>query len=84
VPQSLAAIGNRLVFAADDGVAGLEVWSSDGTSAGTRLASDVQVGRQPSSPGDFVALGSDLLFVASRLGIGRELFRLPLSALGAP
>ncbi len=84
VPQSLTAIGNRLVFAADDGRAGLEVWVSDGTAAGTRLASDVQVGRLPSSPGDFVALGSGLLFVASRLGNGRELFRLPLSALGAP
>jgi ELWxxDGT repeat protein len=84
VPQTLTAIGNRLVFAADDGKHGLEVWSSDGTAAGTRLASDVQVGRLPSSPSDFVALGSDLLFVASRLATGRELFRLPLSALGTP
>jgi len=84
VPQALAAIGNRLVFAADDGIHGLEVWSSDGTAAGTRLASDVQVGILPSSPGDFMVLGSNLLFVASRLGTGRELFRLPLSALGAP
>jgi len=84
VPQSLTAIGNRLVFAADDGKHGLEVWSSDGTAAGTRLASDVQVGRLPSSPGDFVALGSNLLFVAARTATGRELFRLPLSALGTP
>ncbi|HXU34026.1 MAG TPA: ELWxxDGT repeat protein [Thermoanaerobaculia bacterium] len=84
VPQALTAIGNRLVFAADDGKHGLEVWSSDGTAAGTRLASDVQVGRLPSTPSDFVLLGSNLLFVASRLGTGRELFRLPLAALGAP
>lgn len=83
-PQSLAAIGDRLVFAAADDRHGLEVWSSDGTAAGTRLASDVQVGRLPSSPSDFVVLGSDLLFVASRLGTGRELFRLPLTALEAP
>ncbi|HEV7672573.1 MAG TPA: ELWxxDGT repeat protein [Thermoanaerobaculia bacterium] len=84
VPQALTAIGNRLVFAADDGKHGLEVWSSDGTTAGTRLASDVQGGRLPSSPSDFLALGSDLLFVASRVATGSELFRLPLSALGAP
>ncbi|HXU34025.1 MAG TPA: ELWxxDGT repeat protein, partial [Thermoanaerobaculia bacterium] len=83
-PQSFTAIGNRLVFAAADDRYGLEVWSSDGTAAGTRLVSDVQVGRLPSSPSDFLVLGSDLLFVASRLGTGRELFRLPLSALGAP
>ncbi len=84
VPQNLTAIGNRLVFAAADDRHGLEVWSSDGTAAGTRLASDVQVGRLPSSPSDFIIIGSDLLFVAARLGTGRELFRLPLTALGAP
>lgn len=84
VPQSLTAIGNRLVFAAADDRFGLEVWVSDGTAAGTRLVSDVQVGRLPSSSSDFLVLGSDLLFVASRLATGRELFRLPLSALGTP
>ncbi len=76
-------LGGRVFFSAD-GVHGLEVWSSTGTAAGTRLASDVQVGRLPSSPGDFVALGSQLLFVAARAGTGRELFRLPLAALGEP
>lgn len=83
-PRGLTTIGSRWVFAANDGRRGVEVWVSDGTAAGTRLASDVGPGALPSYPADFVALGSELLFTASRGGAGRELFRLPLSALGPP
>src|SRR4051794_32914826 len=36
-----APVGNRLVFAADDGIHGSEVWATDGTSKGTSLLKDV-------------------------------------------
>src|SRR4029077_11005614 len=34
-------IGNRLIFPADDGVHGTELWTTDGTPAGTTLLKDV-------------------------------------------
>ena len=34
-PEHLAAIGNTLYFGANDGINGLELWKSDGTSGGT-------------------------------------------------
>ncbi len=37
---SMRAIGDTLVFAADDGVHGLEPWISDGSAAGTQLLVD--------------------------------------------
>lgn len=40
-PLSSAALGRRAVFAADDGVHGLEPWITDGTPAGTRLLRDL-------------------------------------------
>jgi len=34
-------MNGRLFFAADDGMAGLELWTSDGTAAGTTLFKDI-------------------------------------------
>jgi ELWxxDGT repeat protein len=36
--------GDGLVFAADDGVTGLEPWRSDGTAAGTYPLADISDG----------------------------------------
>jgi ELWxxDGT repeat protein len=43
-------LGNRLVFAADDGVHGRELWSTDGTTKGTRLVADINPLRSPEPP----------------------------------
>ena len=39
--MNLVAVGNTVYFAADDGVNGLELWKSDGTSAGTVMVKDI-------------------------------------------
>ena len=39
-----------LLFAADDGVSGMEPWRTDGTSAGTRLLADLVPGSGSSAP----------------------------------
>jgi large repetitive protein len=39
LPQT--SVGNRLIFPVDDGVHGIELWTTDGTPKGTRLLKDV-------------------------------------------
>ncbi|MBZ5740207.1 ELWxxDGT repeat protein [Nocardioides mangrovi] len=44
-PTGLAAVGERLFLAADDGVHGMEPWLSDGTATGTAMVADVNTER---------------------------------------
>ena len=41
-----APVGGRLAFLADDGLSGLELWSSDGTEAGTIRVSEIRPGAE--------------------------------------
>ena len=59
----LVPLGDRLVFAADDGTKGNELWATDGTAKGTRLLVDL-----------FPGPGSGVYFL-SQLYKGRLLFR---------
>ena len=43
-PQDLTVVGNTLYFIADDGPDGSQLWSSNGTSSGTVMVSDVDLG----------------------------------------
>lgn len=58
---ALTALGNRLVFAADDGVTGSELWVSNGTNEGTVLI-DLCPGDCSSYPWQLVRLGEKILF----------------------
>jgi len=67
--RRLTPDGRRLVFIADDGVHGRQVWRTDGSPHGTVRLTDL--GRRP--VGKLAACGS-ALYVAARSGEGRELY----------
>jgi ELWxxDGT repeat protein len=60
----LTDVGGTLFFGASDGVAGLEPWKSNGTSAGTALVADLAPGVAYSSPSMITALGNRAIFWA--------------------
>ncbi len=60
-----ASLGGRLLFAGSDARGGgKELWSTDGTAAGTRLVKDINLGPESSGPGNFLRLGNRVLFTA--------------------
>jgi ELWxxDGT repeat protein len=80
-PDALAALGERLVFFADDGVHGRELWSTDGSPIGTRLVFDIAPGGDSGVLGFFQdarsagRAGSYALFGADDGVHGAELWR---------
>jgi ELWxxDGT repeat protein len=72
----LHVLGGELVFFANDGTDGYEVWSSDGTAAGTMLVKDINPGAASSVVGDFaIGVPGVLLFGATDGTSGVELWR---------
>ncbi|MFY0522696.1 hypothetical protein ACN28I_05655 [Archangium gephyra] len=70
--------GKSVVFAASDGVSGMELWWSDGTAEGTFLFADVAAGPGSSNPDSFAVVGNTLYFSADDQVSGRELWAAPL------
>jgi ELWxxDGT repeat protein len=56
-PDTLAAMGKTVFFAADDGKHGVELWKSDGTEKGTKLVKDINTVSGNSNPNDNVNNG---------------------------
>lgn len=78
----LAAVGNALFFAADDGTNGQELWKSDGTAAGTVRVKDINPGLDDSAPKSGVVIGDVLYFTADDGTHGRELWQSNGTASG--
>ncbi|MBM7518210.1 ELWxxDGT repeat protein [Nocardioides nitrophenolicus] len=83
-PTNLAVFGGALYFSADDGSHGRELWTSDGTAAGTVLVKDISAGTTSdedgtrpagSYPRSFTPMGGALYFTADDGGHGEELWR---------
>src|SRR5262245_42983739 len=71
--QRLTSSGGRLFFTVG-GVEGEELWSSDGTEAGTALAKDINPFGS-SQPNELVDVNGTLFFVATDGLTGRELWK---------
>jgi trimeric autotransporter adhesin len=76
-PRTFADLGGSLLFQADDGVTGGELWKSDGSAAGTAQIADIAPGSSFSwsFPNDFTPLNGALLFSADDGVHGSELWK---------
>jgi ELWxxDGT repeat protein len=67
--------GNKLFFEANDGIHNWELWKTDGTKAGTKLAVDVWPGPRSGDPWQTTSNGQHLIMVAADEAHGYELWR---------
>jgi ELWxxDGT repeat protein len=72
--SAAAVAGDHFFFAAATDALGLELWTSDGTSAGTR-AFDLRPGPLGSWPSSLLGVGERLVFAADRGSHGYELYQ---------
>ncbi|MDX1999755.1 MAG: hypothetical protein SF066_18695, partial [Thermoanaerobaculia bacterium] len=70
----VAVAEDRAFFVGDDGEHGPELWTSDGTSAGTRSLGDLFPGPRSAEPRWLTAVGARAFFVADDGVHGRELW----------
>ncbi|MBI5757578.1 MAG: YbhB/YbcL family Raf kinase inhibitor-like protein, partial [Planctomycetales bacterium] len=82
--RPLGVVGNSLLFSADDGTVGTELWKTDGTTVGTVLVKDIATGASQGVDGFAAAVVFDnaLYFVGETAATGRELFRSDGTAAG--
>lgn len=63
-PSNLFTFGNKLLFGANDGDNGKELWLSDGTTAGTILLKDIAENTGNSNPHSFIEVNGLVYFIA--------------------
>ncbi|HVA51658.1 MAG TPA: ELWxxDGT repeat protein [Pirellulales bacterium] len=90
-PSNMAALGGQVLFAANDGSTGVELWKSDGTVSGTTLVKDINPGStvinsvttpNSSDPTDLVTVGGYVYFAANDGSDGTQLWRSDGTASG--
>jgi ELWxxDGT repeat protein len=78
-PQSLIDAGGTLLFSANDGVNGTELWKSNGGPlgpGGTEMVENIESGSGDSTPQDLTRIGSTVFFNAFDSTNGRELWKV--------
>lgn len=77
-PTRFFPYGEQLLFRANDGQVGVELWSTDGTEAGTNLVQDINLGDTVSqgnaNPDNFILYNDLVYFKARAASFGDELF----------
>ena len=70
----MTAFNGKLYFRADDGIHGVELWSTDGTTGGTTMVSDMWAGPGAGNPYCITQLGNKLIMSAADSLHGFELW----------
>lgn len=67
-------INGKLMFVADDGIVGEELWTTDGTTAGTKLIKNLNESSADSSTGTILKFGDKLYFSGFAPSTGDEIY----------
>ncbi len=73
-PVLLGAFATNLIFGADDGLLGAELWRANGTNSVT-LVKEIATGTDSPPPTEVVAVGSTLFLSVDSPGVGQELWK---------
>ncbi len=76
---AFAVVQGHVVFTRRAQGIGPSVWTTDGTAAGTRLVADVDPGTAQWEPGNYLAVGNQMLFTAYTPQTGVELYALDIT-----
>jgi len=75
-PSRMTDVNGILFFTASDGpFHGFELWTSDGTTGGTRMVKDIAPGPADASPGGLTNVNGTLFFTANDVVHGAELWK---------
>lgn len=74
-PHEMVQVGSTLFFVATDGVAGAELWKSDGTAAGTVRVKDIRPGPEGSNSRFLTNVNGTLYFSANDGVTGHDLWK---------
>jgi ELWxxDGT repeat protein len=80
--RGFTSVGSTLYFTANNGANGVELWKSDGTTAGTTLVKDIYPGAESSRPSQLTNVNGTLYFTADDGVSGRELWKSDGTAAG--
>lgn len=67
-PSFITPLGNKVLFAADDGSKGTELWSADCSTGAASLVADLYVGGIGSAPDNLQVLGGKVVFTSIPMG----------------